>query len=155
MSPLTQDLVGFAGGQNDPDVEATFFPSDNSAVARFDAPEIAYGQWGLFVQPIGPFGTAGAPPLTFNAGMIAHAQQFDRAVTSTTGDIWLSAVDSSAPAFKPLTIAPGQSATITVTITPSAPKGSVVKGTLYVDDYSNTMQSGDELIGLPYTYKVG
>ena len=44
---------------------------------------------------------------------------------------------------------------ITVTITPNAPKGTVVKGNLYVDDFSNTMMSGDELIGIPYTYKVG
>jgi hypothetical protein len=47
-----------------------------------------------------------------------------------------------------------------VTITPSAAAGTVVKGTLYVDDelaaippYSDI--SGDELSALPYEYKVG
>ena len=60
----------------------------------------------------------------------------------------------------PVVIGPGASATIDVTITPSAAAGTVVRGTLYVDDklaaippYSDI--SGDELSALPYEYKVG
>jgi hypothetical protein len=60
----------------------------------------------------------------------------------------------------PIVIAPGASVTINVTITPSAASGTVVKGTLYVDDvlaaippYSQL--SGDELGALPYEYTVG
>ncbi len=63
-------------------------------------------------------------------------------------------------AFDGITIAPGASATVNVTITPSAPAGTVVKGTLYVDDllagippYSQF--SGSEVAALPYTYTVG
>jgi hypothetical protein len=57
-----------------------------------------------------------------------------------------------------------------VTITPSGPKGSTVRGTLYVDDLvvgssavlntafadpADTEPNGDELTGLPYSYRVG
>ena len=63
-------------------------------------------------------------------------------------------------AATPVVIGPGASATIDVTITPSAAAGTVVRGTLYVDDelaaippYSDI--SGDELSALPYEYKVG
>ena len=62
----------------------------------------------------------------------------------------LQAVDLPVP-----TLGPGQSTTITVTITPSAAKGSTVKGHLYVDTISQVTLNGDELIDLPYSYKVG
>jgi hypothetical protein len=42
-----------------------------------------------------------------------------------------------------------------VTVTPKGPKGTVVRGTLYVDDFSTFTSSGDELAGIPYTYKIG
>ena len=54
----------------------------------------------------------------------------------------------------PVTLAPGQSGTITVTITPSAPSGTVVKGKLFVDDFNNLTDSGDELKSFPYSYTV-
>ena len=53
----------------------------------------------------------------------------------------------------------GQSATVNITITPSGGSGSVVKGTLYVDDFLTNVppygqQGADELIGIPYTYTI-
>ncbi|WP_436536430.1 S8 family serine peptidase [Actinoplanes sp. HUAS TT8] len=54
----------------------------------------------------------------------------------------------------PVLLQPGQSTTILVTITPSAAKGSTVKGHLYVDTISQVTLGGDELIDLPYSYKV-
>lgn len=62
---------------------------------------------------------------------------------------------SAAAATGPVILKPGQSTTITVTITPSAAKGSTVKGHLYVDTISQVTLGGDELIDLPYSYKVG
>jgi hypothetical protein len=55
----------------------------------------------------------------------------------------------------PITLAPGQSATITVTITPTGTPGSVVHGHLYIDTFSVVTLDGDELIDLPYAYTVG
>ena len=54
-----------------------------------------------------------------------------------------------------LTLAPGQTGVITVTISPTSPKGAVVNGHLYVDTLDFFANGGDELIDLPYTYTVG
>jgi hypothetical protein len=87
------------------------------------------------------------------------AKQFDTSVTSTTGDIELASV-VPVSSFTPVLINSGQSATIDVTITPSAAPGTVVSGTLYVDDFLNNIPpygqvASDELAGIPYTYTVG
>ena len=54
---------------------------------------------------------------------------------------------------------PGQTGTITVTITPTGPSGTVVKGVLYLDDFTAGVPpygqlAGDELIGFPYSYTI-
>jgi len=54
-----------------------------------------------------------------------------------------------------LTLAPGQTGVITVTISPTTAKGTVVKGHLYLDTFDLFTGGGDELIDLPYTYTVG
>jgi hypothetical protein len=68
-----------------------------------------------------------------------------------------AAVVTPDPATGVLTLAPGQTGVITVTITPTSPKGTVVSGHLYIDtfDFFVTGGSGDEMIDLPYTYTVG
>ncbi len=58
-----------------------------------------------------------------------------------------------------MTINPGQTVVIDVTITPSGQKGTTVNGTLYVDDAVGGISpygqlSGDELAGLPYSYTI-
>lgn len=67
-------------------------------------------------------------------------------------DTKATAAAAAAPA--PVLLAPGKSTTILVTITPSAAVGSTVTGHLYVDTISQVTLSGDELIDLPYSYKV-
>jgi hypothetical protein len=54
-----------------------------------------------------------------------------------------------------LTLAPGQTGVITVTITPSADKGTIVSGHLYVNTFDLFTGGGDEVIDLPYVYTVG
>jgi len=54
-----------------------------------------------------------------------------------------------------LTLAPGQTGTITVTFTPSAPKGTAVGGFIGVDTFNGYTVAGDELVNIPYSYKVG
>jgi hypothetical protein len=58
-----------------------------------------------------------------------------------------------------VTINPGESATIDVTITPTGPSGTVVSGNLYVDDYLASVSpysitTGNELAALPYKYTI-
>ena len=85
---------------------------------------------------------------------VANTNPFDSAVTSTSGDIWAISVDPSA-SYTPLTLAPGQTGTITLTITPNAPKGTVIHGFIGVDTLNLATISGDELVNIPYTYTVG
>ena len=57
-------------------------------------------------------------------------------------------------------VAPGASATITVSVTPTGPPGTRVSGTLYVDDYTEGTEffdgpvQSDELAAIPYSYTV-
>jgi hypothetical protein len=69
--------------------------------------------------------------------------------TASTGPT-ANAVDTG-----PVQLDPGESFTITVTITPNAPHGTVVRGHLYIDTFSFFTLGGDELIDLPYAYTVG
>src|SRR5690242_8663220 len=91
---------------------------------------------------------------TVNLAAVANANPFGSAVTSTSGDVWEQSVNASAP-YSPLTLNPGQKGTITLTITPNAPKGTVVHGFIGVDTLNLATASGDELVNIPYTYKVG
>jgi len=51
-------------------------------------------------------------------------------------------------------LAPGQTGTVNVTITPSAAPGTVVTGTLSIDNFNGTVYTGDEIARLPYRYTV-
>jgi hypothetical protein len=115
---------------------------------------LASGPWFAQATQIGPFGNNPAPAGKASFTAHVHARRFDRSVTSSTGDFWLGTVDTSAPAATPLRLKPGESGTITVTITPTGPVGSLVRGTLFVDDVNPFTGAGDELIGFPYSYTV-
>ena len=56
-----------------------------------------------------------------NLAAVANTNPFDSAVTSNTGDVWAQSVNANAP-YSPLTLSPGQTGTITLTITPNAPR---------------------------------
>ena len=75
-------------------------------------------------------------------------------MTSSTGDVWAEAVDPTAT-FTPLLLAPGQTGTITIQITPSASAGTIVSGSLQVDTFTPFTDSGDQVVAVPYVYKVG
>jgi hypothetical protein len=90
--------------------------------------------------------------------MNATTKAFDSTVTSSTGDLELASTNP-ATTFSPVVINPGQSATVNVTVTPSGASGSLVQGTLYVDDFLTDVppygqQGADELIAIPYQYTI-
>jgi len=113
-----------------------------------------------FPTEFGPYPVGGATPALATMTMNATTKAFDPAVTSVTGDLWLAAINTSVlSSFAPVTINPGQTAVINVTITPGGPSGTVVSGNLYVDDlvgdlppYGQT--TGDELAAIPYAYTI-
>jgi hypothetical protein len=119
---------------------------------------LAPGAWYAQPSECGPYATA-APAGTATVTATVTTEAFDPAVTSTTGDDWTAAYTGkiSPTAY---VIGPGASATLPVTITPSARAGTVVRGTLYVDDLLAAIPpyaqySGDEVAALPYEYTVG
>jgi hypothetical protein len=75
-------------------------------------------------------------------------------VSASSGDVWRRSVDASA-AYTPLTLPPGASGTITLTFTPGAPAGTVVRGTLELDTFDPLTSMGDEVVSIPYAYTVG
>jgi hypothetical protein len=119
------------------------------------------GYWSSFPSEIGPYPVGGAPAGLVNMSMTVVTKPFDPAVTTTQGDFWLASTGGPAALdnFAPLTINPGQTSVINVTITPTGPSGTVVSGLLYVDTYLGAVPpylvtSGDEVAAIPYTYTI-
>jgi hypothetical protein len=103
--------------------------------------------------------------------LFVTSDAFDSDVHSSTGDMWQGSVDPSAlTGLSPVVIGPGQTRTITVTITPSGPAGSHNSGTLYIDSgdlfrfqvnanvvnlsTGNPFPNGSEVAAIPYRYTV-
>jgi hypothetical protein len=147
--PVSADMYDNTG---EPEVLGPPGPG-NIAVAFLGSPQVGPGRWGLEADEIGPAETSSTG--TANLALVAVTKPFDTAVTSSTGDQWLGSVQAQAPKFTPLRLDPGADGTITVTITPQGQPGTVVDGTLYVDDTSVANGAGDELIALPYHYTIG
>ncbi|HEY2577774.1 MAG TPA: S8 family serine peptidase [Streptosporangiaceae bacterium] len=146
----------YGANQGDPDLVSSI---GTNPTGHYVSPvgNLNNGFWFATPSEIGPY-PSGAPAGTVSMSMSATAKAFDPAVTSGTGDLELASVNP-ATTFSPIVINPGQSAVVNVTITPSGASGSVVKGTLYVDDFMTNVppygqQGSDELTGLQYTYSI-
>jgi hypothetical protein len=148
--PMTFDLSPASG---DPAVVATSTGDDASATITA-ADQLESGLWFLAPSPLGPF-AGPAPAATVSAQLTAHTQAFDPNAGSSTGDQWLTAVDPTAPGATTVAVAPGASGTITLSFTAHGHKGSVVSGTVYIDDNVSDLGTGDELAAIPYRYRIG
>ena len=89
-------------------------------------------------------------------------------MSSPTGDLQADSANPT-PArlneFAPVTVQPGQTATIPVTVTPSGASGTEVSGTLYLDDASfyeygsiedaiTNFPQGNQVAAIPYEYTI-
>jgi hypothetical protein len=119
---------------------------------------VTQGLWVSVPAEVGPYPAGGAGSATVTTAMSAVTQQFDTSATPSTGDFWRFAVSplAASASYSLLTVGPGQTQTISLTVTPSAPSGTVVRGTLYIDEFADSMQflSGSQLAALPYAYTV-
>jgi hypothetical protein len=131
-----------------PDILST---TSNNALATESAPDIAASVYSCTPTEIGPGNAVVAP---FSCGATADTQAFDPAVTSSTGNLWSDAEGLSS-SYAPLELLPGQSADITVTITPNGAKGTVVSGFLAVETFNQNTFSSDQLSRIPYKYSIG
>ena len=144
--------------QGDPDLGS---PSGTSPASSYipTGGTVQPGVWAATPAEIGPFAApapAGTASVTFNASI----KSFDPNVSSASGDLWLAAVNPAIlNTFSGVVINSGQTATINVTITPAGAPGTVVSGTIYVDDVVGDVPpygqlTGDELAAIPYKYKI-
>lgn len=156
------------GGLGSPDIEAFAGKDPQSgnyaAAVDYQTSEVPFGFWGAGITEVGPYPPDGGTPSAASFGAAVMTQQFDSQVASSSGDAY-ALIMGMKGSYSPLVLKPGQSGTITVTITPDAGTnnanvGNVVTGHLYVDTL--TFESGflmpgmdDEVIALPYKYKVG
>jgi hypothetical protein len=149
---------GFTGA---PDLWATPpNPSDpTTVVASLSVPEVPYGPWYIVPSEIGPYSASGAPTIPVAFGAAAVTQVFDTEASADSGDIWAD-LTLGTNTYNPLVLAPGQSGTIHVTITPDPSQvGKTVTGYLYVDTFNvvggfGIPFTGDEVVRIPYSYTV-
>jgi hypothetical protein len=145
--------VDFDFGFGDPDIPST--RSGDTASASYQGLATP-GIWDLTPEPVGPFPDGGATPGTVSAGLVARTLGFDdQDTTESTGDLEDQTVNPNAAPYSPLTLSPGQSGAMTLTITPAGKRGKVVKGTLFVNVYDNQAGIAGELEAIPYSYRIG
>jgi hypothetical protein len=137
----------------DPEVASTI---GRNAIASYVASPIDQGFWFFLPDEAGSFAAAAGPRESAALGVAVRTEGFDSSITSSTGDLWLSGANA-ANHYVPIVVAPGATGTIPLTITPHASAGTVVRGTLYVDDNSyarSTWDTGDDVAAIPYEYTV-
>ena len=118
------------------------------------APQLVSGPWLEEPTGLGPYPATGIPaPFTVNLHATITTQQFDPAVTTSTGDPWLTSTGTNTTAT-PLVIAAHHHADITVDISPTAPIGRRVHGTLYVDTWNPQTQVSGEVGAITYAYTI-
>ena len=152
----------FVGG--DPDLASTV---GTTASLSFADNPLATGEWDVLPIEYGTFGTTGPPSETATTSASVVTSPFDTTVSSPTGDLESDSANpaTSLDSFAPITVGPGQTATIPVTITPSGASGTKVTGTLYLDDAAyfefGSIQDAvvnypqaDQVAALPYQYTI-
>jgi hypothetical protein len=153
-------MFDFGPFPGDPDEEST---SGTSASAGFPLGKattpVTQGLWFAVPSEVGPDGSGKAAAATASMTMRATTEAFDPTASSTDGDFWEFSVTSLArsASYNLFTVNPGQTGTLTLTIKPSGKAGTVVRGTLYIDDFVDSLQflSGSQLVAIPYEYRIG
>jgi hypothetical protein len=156
-APITMDAFGvtgfFVGLTGAPDVTARSI-GPNAVAASLTVPEVPWGEWLLEPTLVGPFEPAGAPTTPVKTSVVVQLKGVDATVTADSGDWWQD-VTFGTKTFNPLVLGPGATGTINLTIRPTASQiGQVVRGVIYVDTFNGTVQTGDEVVAVPYAYKV-
>jgi hypothetical protein len=154
--PVMFDFGPFPG---DPNEASTYGRAASASypLGRAVTP-VTQGLWYAVPSEVGPYPAHGAPGATVTTSMSAVTQQFDTSASPATGDFWRFGVSSLAASasYNLFIVNPGQTPAISLTVTPSAPSGTVVRGMLYIDDFADSLQflSGSQLVALPYAYTV-
>jgi hypothetical protein len=156
--PVEFDFSPYPG---DPDIFGRPTTANHAAGSYYPAGgSVEPGVWTAEPDEIGPY-KGPAPAGSVNMSLIATTREFDPAVTTAQGDLWLESIQgpSVLSTFAPAIVEPGESTILNVTITPSGHSGTVVSGTLYVDDLVGYLPpysqlTGDQVAAIPYTYTI-
>jgi hypothetical protein len=152
----------------DPDAASSYLKSGSlcgrSASVSYTAPggDLTPGLWGSSPTECGPF-TKVAPSGKATDTATVTSLAFDQTMKPSTGDLQelaLSPTVFSKVHADIAELAPGASITVNVVVTPSGKAGTVVKGTLYLDDVATGLPPYDvtyssEVAALPYAYTIG
>jgi hypothetical protein len=121
------------------------------------------GMWLMTQAELGPYPTTGEPTATETTSASVVTQGFDPTVTSPVPDTVKSL--STGGSISPDFLAPGASAEIPITITPTATAGTTVQGVLYIDGFTTGSYFGNTIVlqpsfvsvlaAIPYEYTVG
>jgi hypothetical protein len=132
--------------------------------AGYTAPgsELTPGLWTTNPTECGPFAQAAKSGKATDT-VTVRSRAFDPAMTVATGDLMQAAEDATAFATVSadlVEVAPGASVTVNVTIKPAGKAGTVVRGTLYLDDIATGVPPGNltgvaVVAALPYSYTIG
>ena len=152
----------YVGG--DPDLASTI--GTTASLSYADNP-IAQGEWDVLPVEYGTFGATGPASEVADTSASVATSPFDPTVSSPTGDLESDSADpaTSLNSFAPIAVPAGQTATIPVTITPSGASGTMVSGTLYLDDAAyyefGSIQDAvvnypqaDQVAAIPYSYTI-
>ncbi|MER5885265.1 S8 family serine peptidase [Streptomyces sp. NPDC001941] len=145
--PLVLDTQPYVNGfyVGDPDVPGTVGTTARTVVA---APVLAPTTWVCDANLAGPFdGTGTEASVACAASALTRA--FDPAAASSTGDPW-----RTGSTFRPVTVAPGATASVTVTLTPGARPGSRVSGYVGLGTWNPRTGFAMRLGQVPYAYTV-
>ena len=161
--PVSFDMGPLEGDPDiSPEVTATGVSgtgTSSSASLSFSKPEVSPGIWAVVPDEVGPYAPTGAPKEFVDTKLSAVTQAFDPGMRTNSDDLWQVGFSFS----KFYYVQPDQIAEIKVTIKPTAPVGTKVSGTLYVDaftlySFANIQAlwpDADVVAALPYSYTVG
>ena len=128
--PVTYDIGSFSG---DPDLGAVN-NGDSASLNLSSGDEIQPGLWLLNPSEIGPYGREAPDSVTASATLRRRRRRPSiPTVDPSTGDLW-TALNGLTSSFSPVYLNPGESATIPLTITPTASPGTHVSGSINLDD---------------------
>jgi hypothetical protein len=153
--PIQFDMSAPTG---DPDVASGQGLSVSAGVTG--NPLTTAGEWAVVPDVVGPYGKTGATSETVNTALTATTASFDPAVTSATGDLWLTALGGPLT-VSPVVVQPGHSAMIPVIISPTGTPGTTVTGTLFLDDdslfslFGGLAPNANTVAAFPYSYTIG
>lgn len=120
---------------------------------------VSTGVWFTDVNEVGAVDSNGAPTANSHVDLTARTQGFDPNVTTSTGDFWSVVTDPNADLGNAITIQPGQTATIQVSMKVVGTKGTLINGILNIYTppsfaYSTFNTTGDQIAQVPYMFTV-